>query len=119
MKCPNCDKEMKDKSYWYYGIGDWDMDYPATLHEECYCADCDIKWVNGEWTIPKRYEPPTEKQIKCVRFICRELGMNYEPLLKRKTWEFINKYLDDAKQSWETNFECWCEDNSDWLPEYY
>ena len=61
----------------------------------------------------------TDKQIKCASFICRELGMNYEPLLKRRTWEFINKYLDDAKQSWETSFECWCEDNSDWLPEYY
>lgn len=24
--CPNCNKEMKDTSYWYYGLGDWDMD---------------------------------------------------------------------------------------------
>lgn len=119
MNCPNCDKEMKEKSYWYYGIGDWDMDYPATLHEEYCCIDCSIKWINGEWIIPKRYERATDKQIKCANFICRELGINYEPLFKRKTWEFINKHLDDAKRSREISFECWCEDNSDWLPEYF
>ena len=117
MNCPNCEKEMKDKSYWYYGISDWDMDYPATLHEEYWCKDCCIKHLNGEWIIPKKFERATDKQIKCARFICRELRMNYEPLLKRKTWEFINKHLDDAKKSRETNFECWCEDNYWWLPD--
>ena len=24
MNCPNCEKIMKDKSYWYYGIGSWE-----------------------------------------------------------------------------------------------
>lgn len=119
MNCPNCNFPMRDKSYWYYGIGDWDMDYPSTLHEEYCCNSCHIKYVDGEWIIPKKYERATEKQVKCAYFICRELGLHYEPLFKRKTWEFINKYLDAAKESSNTNFECWCEDNSDWLPEYY
>lgn len=119
MICPNCDKEMKDKSYYYYGISDWDMDYPATYHEEYWCNDCRIRYMNEEWTIPKKFERATDRQIKCVKFINRELGTGYEPLLKRKTWEFINKHLDAAKQSRETNFECWCEENSDWLPEYF
>lgn len=119
MNCPNCSKEMEDKSYWYYGISDWDMDYPATLYEEYLCNECHIKYKNNEWDIPKEYERATDKQIRCANFICSELGIDYEPLLKKKTWEFIDKYLDDAKQSRAVSFEHWCEDNSDWLPEYF
>lgn len=119
MQCPNCDKEMKDKSYWYYGIGDWDMDYPATQHEEYWCPFCSIKYINGQWLIPEKYGRATQKQIKCANFICRELGINYEPILKYKTWQFINKYYDEAKQSRANAFSDWCEDNADWLPEYY
>ena len=119
MNCPNCNKEMKDKSYWYYGISDWDMDYPATLHKEYCCLDCGIEFVGSSWIIPPKYELATDKQKNCVKFINRELGMNFNPLLKRNSWEFINSYLDDARQSRDTKFECWCEDNSDWLPEYF
>lgn len=28
MKCPNCNEEMQDKGYSYYGLGEWDCDYP-------------------------------------------------------------------------------------------
>lgn len=119
MNCPNCNKEMKDKSYWYYGLGDWDMDYPASFYEEHLCVDCGIKHINDEWFIPDKYERATEKQIRCANFICGELGLDYKPLFKRKTWEFINKYLNEAKRSWNSKFECWCEDNSDWLLEYF
>ena len=119
MNCPNCEKEMKDKSYWHYGIGSWDMDYPDVLHEEYWCSDCRIKYVNGEWNIPKKFERATDKQVKCVKFINRELGTGYVPLLKTKTWKFINDNLDDAKQSRDSNFEYWCEENAHWLPEYF
>lgn len=123
MNCPNCDKEMKDKSYWYYGIADWDMDYPATLHEEYLCKDCGIKYVNGEWVVPNKFERATYKQVKCANFICNELGMRFEPVLKKQTWQFINTYIDkakhDSKQRREADFRDWCEDNLDWLPEYY
>ena len=88
---------MKDKSYWYYGISDWDMDYPATLHEEHYCKDCRITFVNGKWKIPKKFERPTEKQIRTVLFINSKLGTNLTPLLKRQCWKFISKHFEEAK----------------------
>ena len=119
MKCPNCDKEMKDKSYWYYGIGDWDMDYPATLHEEYRCIDCNIKYINDEWIIPKKFERATYKQIKCAAFINRQLGTNFEPILKTSTWKFIKDNLTTAKEIYNHSFSDWCLENSDWLPEYF
>lgn len=123
MDCPNCEKIMIDKSYWYYGIGSWDMDYPDVLHEEYYCRCCRIKYVNGEWFIPDEIGRATYKQIRCANFICRELGISFEPIIKTKTWEFINTYLDAAKQNNKqrryANFRDWCEDNMDWLPEYF
>jgi hypothetical protein len=75
--------------------------------------------MNGEWIVPKKYARATDKQVKCANFICRELGMDYEPILKSKTWKFINTYLEAAKQSRRASFECWCDDNYDWLPEYF
>lgn len=123
MNCPNCNKEMKDKSYWHYGLGSWDMDYPDVLYEEYWCSDCRIKYINGEWIIPKKFEKATYKQVKCANFICNELGLRFEPILKAKTWKFINTYLDAAKLSnklrRDNNFRDWCEDNLEWLPEYF
>lgn len=99
MNCPNCGKEMKDKSHMYYSIGAWDMDYPDAYHEEYWCSKCRIKYLNEEWIIPKKYERPTEKQISCTEFICRELGLDFEPVLKTQAWEFINKYFDKARKN--------------------
>ena len=121
MDCPNCNKEMKDKSYMYYSIGAWDMDYPDACHEEYWCSSCRIKWINGEWIIPKKYERATEKQVKCVNFICRELGLNFEPVLKTKTWEFINTYMNKAKNSKagrNSSYEYY-DDYYDWYPEEF
>ena len=79
--------------------------------------------INVLWFIPDEIERATYKQIRCANFICRELGINFEPILKTKTWEFINTYLDVAKQNnkqrRDNNFRDWCEDNLDWLPEYF
>lgn len=119
LMCPNCDKEMKDESFWYCSISDWDMDYPGTFHEEYRCPACCIKYTNREWIIPEKFERATDKQIRCVKFINRELGTRYEPLLKNKTWKFIHDNLDDARQSRDVNFTLWCEENADWLPEYF
>ena len=74
MKCINCETEMKDKSYNYYGLGDWDMDYPASYHEEYVCPNCKCKYTgegwgiktNSKWKIPKEVELPTEKQVKTI-----------------------------------------------------
>ena len=75
MKCPNCNKEMKDESYWYYGLGSWDMDYPDQLHEEYCCSNCNIKLVNGEWTIPKSIIA-TEKQLNETKIHEKQLKQN-------------------------------------------
>ena len=98
MDCPNCDKEMKNKSYLYYGLGDWDMDHPSTLHEEYFCKDCKIKYAQGEWSIPKIFERPTEKQIKCVMVINQVLELKFNPLIKSRTRVFINKYMQKSKE---------------------
>lgn len=95
--CPNCDKEMKNNSYMYYGLADWDMDYPATEHEEYYCKQCKIKYINGDWNIPKIIEVPTQKQIKCVNVINNVLGTDFIPLIKNKTTKFIKENIEKSK----------------------
>ena len=125
MKCPNCDKEMKDKSYWYYSLGGWDLDYPDELHEEYLCSSCRIKFVNGEWIIPKSMIA-TEKQINASKIIERNTGIEMPPPIKKLMWEYIGNNIELSKKKYEEykkmreqSFEEWCEDNSDWLPEYF
>lgn len=118
MTCPNCNRFMKDKSYWYYGFGDWDMDYPTELHEEYVCQHCKIKYVNGKWIIPDRFIA-TEKQQKTMLFINSVLHIEIPPPTKIKAWSYISKYFDEAKLAKEQQFEQWCEENAYWLPEYF
>lgn len=108
MNCPNCGKEMKDKSYNYYGLGDWDMDYPPELHEEYWCKDCKIKYEDEEWIIPKKFEPPTEKQIKAISLINRNLGLDYVPLLKNKCIQFIKEHMEESKNVYKHRYD-WIE----------
>lgn len=125
MKCPNCEKEMKDKSYWYYGFGSWDMDYPDQLHEEYWCPHCRIKFVNDEWTIPDSMIA-TEKQLNTGKIIERNTGISMPPPLKKLMCKYIGdnielskKRYEEYKKGREQAFSEWCEENSDWLPEYY
>lgn len=125
MKCPHCNKEMKDKSYAYYGIGSWDMDYPDCYHEEFVCKTCKISYINEKWHIPDNLIA-TEKQIKTAIFIHNVLGCSIPAHTKKCLWKYINTNLQNAiqasktlKQQREQAFEEWCEDNSDWLPEYF
>lgn len=121
MICPNCDREMEDKSYWYYGISDWDMDYPATHHEEYYCNSCKIRYVHGKWEFPQHIQLATEKQIRTVHFINSKLGTNCTPLLKRQCWRFISKYFDEAKEvaSCSRDDDPAYDDLYDMFEEYY
>lgn len=125
MFCPNCDKEMKDKSYWYFGLGSWDMDYPDMLHEEYWCPSCHIKYVNGKWTIPKSMAA-TEKQLNAGTIIERNTGITMPPPIKKLMCKYIGDNMELSKQRYkeykkmrENSFSEWCEENSDWLPEYY
>ena len=89
MKCINCLTEMKNKSYDYYGFGDWDMDYPASHHEEYRCPNCKCKYIRedygeGKWEIPKKVEKPTEKQVNTILFINNKLQMDLKPITKQQ-----------------------------------
>lgn len=122
MNCPNCNKEMKDKSHEVvitFFTGDEPDYYPTEWYEEYHCKDCRIKYVNGTWTIPNKYPRATDKQTKCVAFINRQLGTNYEAILKASTWRFIKEHIDYAKEVRDNDFSEWCEDNAHWLPEYF
>lgn len=122
MICPNCNKEMKDKSHEEvitFCTGDEPDYYPTEWIEEYYCKECRIKFYKGKWTIPDKYPRATDKQIKCVAFINRQLGINYEAVLKTSAWKFIKENLPAAKEYYDNSFSEWCEDNAYWLPEYF
>jgi len=125
MKCPNCNKEMRDNSYEYYSIGGWDLDYPDLLHEEYWCQDCLIRFTNGKWEMPQ-YLIATEKQLKAGIIINRNTGIKMPPPLKKLMWQYIQDNMELSKRKSEEYknqrkqaFVEWCEENSDWLPEYF
>ena len=125
MDCPHCNKEMEDRSYWYYGLGSWDMDYPDELHEEYWCASCRIKFINGEWTVPDSIRA-TDKQLNAGVIIEHNTGIRMPPPIKKLMCEYIGNNIELSKKRYEEYkkgkerlFEEWCEENSDWLPEYF
>jgi hypothetical protein len=117
MRCPCCNGKMKykDKGYWAYPFSTGpEPDYPDWYKKDVYkCTECDIKKVNDEWKIPKKYERATEKQIKTVKFINSMLDKNFEPVLKKQTWEFINKYFEEAQEAKRERLESYYEQNED------
>lgn len=122
MTCPNCNQKMRDKSHAVeitFLTGDDPDYYPTEWIEEYYCKECNIRYYKDNWIIPKKYQRATDKQIKCALFINRQLGTNFDPVLKRSTWKFINENIEHAKEVHDYSFSEWCEENSDWLPEYF
>lgn len=122
MICPNCNKEMVNKSYSVtitFCTGDEPDYYPTEWIEKYHCKECRIKFEEGKWIVPKRYQLATQKQIKCVNFINRKLGTDFNPVLKTSTWKFIKDNIDKAKMRSDNAFSEWCEENSDWLPEHF
>ena len=125
MNCPNCNNPMQDKSHWYYGFGSWDVDYPDQLCEEYWCPYCRIKFLDGEWTIPKAIIA-TDKQIRVGNIIEHNTGIEMPPPIKKLMNKYIGDNMELSKRNYEIYkkqqqqlFEEWCEENSDWLPEYY
>lgn len=122
MNCPNCNKEMQDKSHGEtitFFTGDEPDYYPTEWIEEYYCKECKIKFRKGIWMVPEKYPRATKKQENCVAFINRQLGTTFKPVLKTSTWKFIKDNIERAKEVFDNSFSEWCEDNSDWLPEYF
>lgn len=56
MKCPNCGKEMIDKSYSkfeeFYHFEDEQYYYRNVHHDEFVCKDCKISFKDNRWTMP-------------------------------------------------------------------
>lgn len=102
MKCPNCEKEMTDKSYSkleeFYHWEDEDYYYRKNYYEKFICKDCKISFENNKWHIPNNLIP-TEKQKKTILFINNHLKMNLEALTKHQCWLDIGKYFDEAKKT--------------------
>ena len=104
MKCPNCGKEMIDKSYSkledFYHWEDEEFYYKRNYYEKFVCNDCKISVKNDEWDIPSELQA-TEAQIKACRFVSDELGYDPPPPTKRAMWKFLNETLDEAKDNKE------------------
>ena len=101
MKCPNCGKEMIDKSYSkleeFYHWEDEDYYYRKNYYGKFVCNDCKISFEDDKWNIPNNLMP-TEKQKKTILFINNHLGMDLEALTKHQCWSDIGKYFDEAKK---------------------
>lgn len=122
MICPNCNKEMKDSSHAVeltFMTGDDPDYYPTRWYEKYTCNYCKIKYEDGTWIIPKAYIRATDKQIKCVEFINGQIGTAFVPVLKHQCWKFIKENLPKAQEIYNHKFSEWCDENADWLPEYY
>jgi hypothetical protein len=123
MVCPECGKEMKDKSYDYYSIGAWDYDYPDCTYIKFVCNKCRISYEEGEWKVPKKFRG-SEKQIKAAEFISKVLYLPLPPPHKKILWKFINCNLQKAIIKTQKNRKYYqdFDDNDDlydFYPEYF
>lgn len=102
MKCPNCDREMDNKTYCkmegFYHWEDEETYYHKIEHEKFVCKLCKITYLDGEWKIPEKYNP-TEKQEKTILFINNHLDMNIQPLTKHQCWLDISKYFEKSQEN--------------------
>ena len=102
MKCPNCDKEMIDKSCFkkerFYHWEDEEFYYRDIYYEKLICMECKIYYENDKWNIPDKFLP-TDKQKKTILFINNHLGMDLKALTKHQCWLDICKYFEEAKRT--------------------
>ena len=62
---------------------------------------------------------PTHKQEVAIKVINNVLHLGLRPVTKRQAWRYINEYMEKSKEQADRDFKGFCEDNADWLPEYY
>lgn len=96
MKCPNCEKEMNEIVHKDYCIAAWDCFSPHYYYTTYYCKYCHIRFDGKKWYIPKKYEGPTERQIRAIYFINKWLCRSYEPILKNQCSRIIKANLSQA-----------------------
>ena len=109
MKCPNCGKEMVDKSYSkleeFYHWEDEEFYYKKNYYKKFVCDDCKISIVNDEWKIPDNLQA-TEKQVKTCNFIYQMLNIEVPPPVKTAMWQFIHDYIEEAIDISDKRKEC-------------
>lgn len=126
--CPQCGKEMKVEVLNCYAYIDWDDDDDIMYKvEEYFCKDCNIEcrvnyicpWnPTEEWVVPMEMQV-TLKQSKAIKAINSVLHLGLEPHTKKEAWKMINEHMEHSKEQAKIDFSEFCEDNADWLPEYY
>lgn len=71
---------------------------------------------------------PSDKQLDCISWINKNLGLNFCPKDAEDAWEFINNNLEESKRkrrsvcmshtSYRNRFFCDHEDENTYLPDY-
>ena len=129
MKCPNCNEKMKYKYKEEYRMPFCTgpkPDYPELYEEHKYkCKECNIKRINGEWEVPKKFRP-TEKQVRTILFINSSLGLDIKAVTRKQCCADIDKHFKKAKKARERQGRyrdryCDFEDESfcDFFEEYF
>ncbi len=93
MLCPNCNTEMKEKTYIPSDEDFW-------VNHDYFCPKCSIFKLDGQdWIIPDELKP-TEKQERTVAFIHSRLGISFDGIIetKKEYSSFISKHFEDAKK---------------------
>lgn len=97
--CPNCGKQMEDKSYSklepFYHWEDECTYYAKNYYEKFVCKDCKISLIDDEWKIPTNLEA-TEKQINACKFVSNMLRVESPPPVKHAMWKFLKDNLNKA-----------------------
>ena len=95
MKCPNCDKEMDNKTYCkmeaFYHWEDEETYYHKVEHKKFVCKSCKITYLDGEWKIPEKYDP-TEKQEKTILFIHTIILLHINIILVIMQWSSFSSF---------------------------
>ena len=98
LQCPNCGQLMDLKGF---SGEDSFEDYSYFK-----CSDCGIEYFHENWSIPKKYSRPTEKQLACISIINRRLNMNFVPVLRKQATYFISQHIQESKASTHSSYEC-------------
>lgn len=100
MICPICGKPMKARSTYTCVVWDQiegDSEYRLDTIYTCKNGHPKVTYDDCEelWQIPTEFQP-TEKQVRCIEYIIRRLGINPPIPTKTECWKFINTYLTAA-----------------------
>lgn len=115
MLCPDCKKKMNRKIINRTLYADFIECESVSEEVLLYSCKCGIKYCDLKWIIPDN-KKPSEKQLKAAHFIERALNCRPPAPTKKALWNFINKYIDDAKNKIQKNNDSTPDDEESWYP---